>query len=191
MSIHFSKLACAALIFAALCHVPVQAADVPQFDYPSDYRNWVFLTSGLDMNYSEGMGADHHMFDNVFVNPEAYKAFQATGRWPDKTVLVKEMRGGQTKGSINRNGMFQQVGVMELEVHAKDEKRFPGQWAFFAFGDTKPAAAIPQGAQCYACHGSHGAVDNTFVQFYPTLKPIAEGKKTFSASYLKDESAQK
>jgi hypothetical protein len=32
-------------------------------------------------------------------------------------------------------------------------------------------------------------VDTTFVQFYPTLLPIAEMKKTFSAAYLKDEAA--
>ena len=169
------------------------AADsVPQFDYPADYRDWIFLSSELDMTYSASMPMDHHMFNNVFVNPEAYKVFKATGRWPDKTVLVKEVRGAQAKGSINRGGMFQDTEIMELEVHAKDEKRFPGQWAFFVFGDTKPAAAIPQAAQCYTCHASHGAVDNTFVQFYPTLKPIAEGKKTLSAAYLgdvKDESA--
>ena len=190
MSIYFSRLARTTMILAGLLCTSVRAADTPQLDYPADYRNWIFLTSSLDMNYSEGAGADHHMFDNVFVNPEAYKVFQATGRWPDKTVLVKEMRGAQTKGSINRSGMFQQ-DVMEVEVHAKDEKHFPGQWAFFVFGDTKPAAAIPKEAQCYACHGRHGAVDNTFVQFYPTLKPIAEAKKTLSAGYLKDEAGQK
>ncbi len=185
-----SRFAKAVLVCVTLlCGAAYAADSAPQLDYPADYRNWIFLTSGLDMTYSGEQMAGHHMFDNVFVNPEAYKAFQATGRWPDKTILVKEVRGGQTKGSINRGGTYQQVGVMALEVHAKDEKRFPGQWAFFVFGDAKPAAAIPKEAQCYACHGSHGAVDNTFVQFYPTLMPIAESKKTLAAGYLKDESA--
>ncbi len=186
------RFARAVLVFSMLLGGAAGAADSPpQLDYPADYRNWIFLTSGLDMTYSDGKMADHHMFDNVFVNPEAYKVFQATGRWPDKTILVKEVRGGLTKGSINRGGFHQQIDVMEVEVHAKDEKRFPGQWAFFVFGDNKPAAAIPKEAQCYACHGSHGAVDNTFVQFYPTLLPIAESKKTLAAGYLKDESAAK
>ncbi|HEX7640930.1 MAG TPA: cytochrome P460 family protein [Burkholderiaceae bacterium] len=184
----FAAMLCS-ILFCTAAHAAPESA--PQLDYPADYRNWIFLTSGLDMNYSDGAGADHHMFDNVFVNPEAYKVFQATGRWPDKTIIAKEVRGAQTKGSINRSGMFQQADVMELEIHMKDEKRFPEQWAFFVFGDTKPATAIPKEAQCYACHGSHGAVDNTFVQFYPTLMPIAQGKKTLSAGYLKDESARK
>jgi hypothetical protein len=30
-------------------------------------------------------------------------------------------------------------------------------------------------------------VDTTFVQFYPTLLPIAKAKRTLSASYLKEE----
>ncbi len=193
MCTFFPRFSQAILVSLALSCGAAHAADSnPQLDYPADYRNWIFLTSGLDMTYSGEQMAGHHMFDNVFVNPEAYKVFQATGHWPDKTILIKEVRGGQTKGSINRGGMFQQTEVMALEVHAKDEKQFPGQWAFFVFGDTKPAAAIPKEAQCYACHGSHGAVDNTFVQFYPTLKPIAESKKTFSAGYIKDEAgAQK
>ena len=80
-----------------------------------------------------------------------------------------------------------------LEVHVKDEKRFPGKWAFFAFDDAKPATMIPTTASCYSCHADHAAVDTTFVQFYPTLLPIAKVKGTFSAAYRKEiaASAQK
>jgi hypothetical protein len=42
---------------------------------------------------------------------------------------------------------------------------------------------IPRTADCYSCHADHAAVDNTFVQFYPTLLPIATAKGTFSAAY--------
>ena len=36
------------------------------------------------MSYNPAMQmGNHHMFDNVFVNPEAYKAFVETGTWPD------------------------------------------------------------------------------------------------------------
>ena len=37
----------------------------------------------------------------------------------------------------------------------------------------------------------HGAVDTTFVQFYPTLLPKAAEMKTFSAAYLAEEAAAK
>ncbi len=161
-----------------------------QLKLPENYRQWVYLTTGFDMSYSAGSnGMDHHMFDNVFVNPEAYKSFTETGTWPDKTMLVLEVRKAEGKGSINQKGNFQGGEVMGLEVHVKDESRFPGKWAFFGFDDTKTAKMTPTGAACYTCHQDHGAVDTTFVQFYPTLLSVAKSKGTLSAAYVKDESA--
>ena len=157
-----------------------------QLKRPADYRQWIYLTSGFDMSYStdSGMG-DHHMFDNVFVNRGAYEAFQKTGTWPDKTMLVLEMRGAEGRGSINQKGNYQGE-PMGIEVHVKDEARFPGKWAFFGFDDGDTAKMTPTSATCYSCHADHGAVDTTFVQFYPTLLPIAKSKGTLSASYLKE-----
>ncbi len=137
------------------------------------------------------MTMDHHMFDNVFVNPEAYTAFLQTGTWPDKTMLVLEARKAEGKGSINQRGNFQGTEVMGLEIHVKDEARFPGKWAFFGFDNAKTAKMVPTGAQCYVCHSEHAAVDTTFVQFYPTLLPIAKEKGTLSAAYVKETAAQK
>ncbi len=161
---------------------------------PTGYYHWVFLTSDLGMSYSEsGSASDHPPFSNVFVNPAAYRVFLKTGAWPDKTVLVKEFRGSSTKGSINRHGYFQSGKPLGVLVHVKDEARFKDGWAFFAFdGDTStPAKQIPVSADCYACHSAHGAVDTTFVQFYPSLLPIAEEHSTLSAAYLKDEAEHK
>jgi hypothetical protein len=151
---------------------------------PKNYRDWPFLTSGLNMNYSDpGTPADHSMFDNVFVDPQSMLAFKATGKWPEGAVLVKEGRMGLTKGSINKAGQFQAESVMMLEVHVKDQARFAGGWAFFAFGSEEPVAQIPTAAGCYSCHQTHAAVDTTFVQFYPTLIDIARTKQTLSAGY--------
>jgi hypothetical protein len=157
-----------------------------QLKFPEPYREWVYVTTGFDMSYNPGMQMDHHMFDNVFVNPEAYKAFVTTGAWPDKTMLVLEGRPGEGKGSINQRGNYQGAERMGVEVHVKDEARFPGKWAFFAFDDSKTAKMIPTSASCYSCHAEHAAVDTTFVQFYPTLLPIARSKGTLSASYQKE-----
>jgi Cytochrome P460 len=165
--------------------------DDSQLKLPEHYREWVYLSTGFDMSYNSAMRMGHHMFDNVFVNSESYKTFVATGTWPDKTVLVLELRGAQDKGSINKSGSFQNVDVMGVEVHVKDEARFPGKWAFFGFGTQKTAKMIPQSADCYACHAEHTAVDNTFVQFYPTLLPIAQSKGTLSAAYVNELAATK
>ena len=161
------------------------ASDVPQYtndgrlQFPHDYRQWVFLSSGLGMTYGPLGSGREPRFDNVFVNPSAYRAFLETGHWPDKTVLVLEVRSAQSKGSINQGGHFQ-TDVAGIETHVKDEKRFPRKWAFFGFakGSTVSEPAAAENSTCYSCHEPNGAVDTTFVQFYPTLLPIAREKGT-------------
>jgi hypothetical protein len=154
--------------------------------FPAEYRRWVYLSSGIDMSYRKDMSMDHSMFDNVFVNPAAYEEFLKTGTWPDKTMLVLEARMAASHASINKDGHFQTTETMGFEVHVKDS-RFPGGWAFFGFDDEKPAQMIPVKADCYSCHQQHGAVDTTFVQFYPTLIKLAEQKGTLSVAYKKEE----
>jgi hypothetical protein len=156
--------------------------------FPVSYREWVWLSSGLDMSYSPQAMTGHSMFDNVFAEPGAYHAFLSTGKWPDGTVLVLEVRGATDKGSINRSGKFQTADVLALEVHLKDTRRFAGGWGFFAFaggaagGRTPPPAAqIPAAADCYSCHRDHAFVDTTFVQFYPTLLAVARQQGTVRA----------
>ncbi len=156
---------------------------------PLNYREWIYLSTGVDMSYT-AKPADMTMFDNVFVNPDAYRNFVRTGTWPDKTVMVLETREARNKGSINQHGHFQGTNVMGIEVHVKDASRFPGQWAFFDFASpTSKGTLFPQSASCYSCHAAHGAVDTTFVQFYPTLLPIAESNGTLSPEFVKESGA--
>lgn len=181
-------LLCALCVTGQNAKGPEYTAD-GQLKLPENYREWIYLTSGFDMSYNPGLQmADHHMFDNVFVDPASYKAFVETGTWPDKTMLVLEPRMAAGKGSINQKGNYQSER-MGLEVHVKDTARFPGKWAFFGFDEAKTATMVPVEANCYKCHQAHGAVDTTFVQFYPTLLPIAKSKGTLSADYQKEGSA--
>src|SRR3974390_2469855 len=82
---------CSAAAFAQ-ANQPEYTGD-GQMKLPEQYRQWVYLTTGFDMSYNPAMSMGHHMFDNVFVNPESYKAFVETGTWPDKTMLVLEGGG--------------------------------------------------------------------------------------------------
>src|SRR5579859_6743414 len=62
------------------------AADGPQFtpagqlSLPKDYRQWIYLSSGLGMTYGPAAQANpgNPLFDNVFVNPSSYRAFLDT-----------------------------------------------------------------------------------------------------------------
>jgi hypothetical protein len=146
---------------------------------PADYREWIFLSSGLGMTYGEVTDGGQPRFDNVFVNPRAYKTFMQTGVWPEKTMFVLEVRSSASKGSINKEGHFQ-GGIAHISAEVKDSSRFADKWEYFGFPDSgEPAVALPRSAGCFACHSKNGAVENTFVQFYPTLLTVAKAKGTF------------
>lgn len=190
------------LLVAACClgaclalWIPAQPApnpDAPRFTAknemlrPDNYREWVWLSSGLGMSYrpeAAGKDQENPAFDNVFVSPAAYHTFRETGTWPDNTVLVLELRASLSHASINQSGHFQS-GLIAIEAHVKDSHRFPGNWAFFGFGrNAQTAAAFPMSADCYSCHARSAAVDTTFVQFYPTLFEIAKQKHTLQPGY--------
>src|SRR5436309_1861068 len=98
---------------------------------PADYREWVFLSAGLGMNYGPpgATPAEHPAFDNVFVNRPAYQQFVKTGTWPDKTMFVLEVRTSESEGSINHGGHYQ-TGVSAVEAEVKNN----GVWTFYGFG---------------------------------------------------------
>ena len=140
---------------------------------PSNYREWFFLTSGLGMNYSTGVSA-HPMFTNVFVPREAVKAFKETGKWPDKTQFVLELVQPATHGSINKGGHYQNT-LAGWDVEVKDSTR-PQQWTYFNYGAKDKEADPIASTACVKCHSANGAVENTFVQFYPTLLDLSVEK---------------
>jgi len=146
--------------------------------------NGIYLSSGLGMTYGAPIAnQDDQDFDNVFVTPQAYKAFLATGTWPDKTMA------GARSPLLGEQGIDQQEWpfpgeIGRLEIHLKDEGRFPAsKWAFFGFnGPETTAKPLAADSVCQKCHTQNGAVDETFVQFYPTLIAAAKAKGTFKVT---------
>jgi hypothetical protein len=180
------RVICAAAIFTI--GLPLAAED-PQFNKdnellrPIDYREWVYVSTGLGMSYGPASSTEDPdpSFDTVFVRPSAYQEFVKTGKWPDKTIFVLEVRKSASHGSINNAGHYQ-TDLLAVEAAVKDEARFKERWAYFGFGGPKnglkaSAKAFAPDA-CNACHAKNGATDNTFVQFYPTLLSIAKAKGT-------------
>jgi hypothetical protein len=158
------------------------SADGPQYTadnrlrWPEGYREWVYLSSGLGMNYSPLAGGGRPpRFTNVFVVPYAYKQFMATGHWPDKSMFVVEVYTAASHGSINRQGHYEDA-FTGLDVEVKDEARFPDQWAYFGFGLDRQNSSASSKSECWNCHQQNGAVENTFTQFYPTLLGVAYAK---------------
>jgi hypothetical protein len=173
---------------AALAAGPV-FTDKGELVRPADYREWVFLASGLGMTYGPNrpQAGQAAPFDNVFVNPEGYKAFMKTGRWPDGTLFMLEIRSAEENVSINAGGRTQGA-LRATEASVKDSKRYPdGGWAYFSFdgpnGIRESAAPFPRTAGCYGCHSRNAAVEWTFTQFYPTAFEAAQKLGTVRPDY--------
>jgi len=174
-------VACAALPAAA----PEQSLPKPQYDgkgalaRPADYREWMFLSAGFGMNYSPGPDG-HELFTNVFVQRWAYDAFSKSGKWPEQTMFVIDERDAASRSSINQKGHYQ-TDLVGLAVEVKDSAHNPDTWSYYGFSaDSQTADAKPKGNGCFSCHEAHGAVEHTFVQFYPTLKPVAKSFGTYN-----------
>src|SRR4051794_20700626 len=102
------KILLVCLLCAVCAPAQVRYNSSNQMLKPDNYREWIYLSSGVGMSYlppvagKEVAGKENAAppFDNVFVNPEAYRSFVKTGAWPDRTVFVLEVRTSVEKNSI-------------------------------------------------------------------------------------------
>lgn len=141
---------------------------------PRDYREWVFIGSSLVPEFdhaSKGSSAGTR-FENIYIDPAAYRSYMSNGRFPEGTVLVLEQaRAERSSGSV---GAFQKDFV-SLEVSVKDSSRFEDGWGYFSFNDaSNPSGQLASSAKarpeeaCASCHQAAGE-DHVFTQFYPVL----------------------
>jgi Cytochrome P460 len=183
------KVLCSVLLpitcLALLAAATDEKVPKPQYDEkgqllrPADYRQWMFLSAGFGMNYSPGPDS-HEMFTNVFVQRWAYSEFLNSGKWPEQSMFVIDERDAASRSSINQKGHYQ-TDLTGLAVEVKDSARNADKWAYYGFdADGKTAGAMPKGNGCWSCHEAHAAVEHTFVQFYPTLKPVAKKFGTYN-----------
>ena len=141
---------------------------------PTGYHEWIFLGSSLGMGYQRSGGDKNEpTFHNVYTQPEAYRAYLKTGKFPDKTIMILELMTAGANASINKEGHFEDR-LIGIEASVKDVNRFPEKWAYFNFigNDRKPLVQSKAFAKqtCWSCHDEHAAVDNVFEQFYPVLR---------------------
>lgn len=158
---------------------------VPRYDgsgamiRPDGYRGWVFVGASLGLRYAEdgeptgdeGPGTFH----NVYIQPEAFERYAATGMFPEKTILAMETyETGTREPQAGLTSGFFEAKWTGLSAAVKDKERFPEGWGYVTFqrdGGPMREAAEPFAKQrCYDCHLEHGATDNVFTQFYPILR---------------------
>jgi hypothetical protein len=106
---------------------------------PAAYREWVAL--------------DH----NVYINPDAYREYEKSGRFPEGTVMIRERASEKV-----------------VEASVKDSSRFADGWGYFSLTDETgtlktEAEPLPQTAGCLSCHVKNAATDHVFTQFYSKM----------------------
>lgn len=167
---------------AAETSAPVSWNDAGELIRPTDYREWIFVGTPLtpnDMNDGKAAFPDFH---NVYIDPASYAAYQKTGKFPDGTVLIKELVSVGSKAAVSGAGYFQgeftglEAAIKSKAHHAKE----PGNWAYYSF--TAPAGEILrktstqfQTAQCNTCHQVSAEDDWVFTQYYPVLRAAKGG----------------
>ena len=158
---------------SAITYTPEGGIPVP------DYSKWVFIGSGA---FDTAETAPAPRFSNVFAEPAAYDTYIRTGTWPDRTVIFSEKRAGLTTVPITKNPGWGQTGEpMGFEFEVKDAAK--GGWRYYtANGGERVGRPVANQADCTVCHAAHAAVDNTFVQFYPSLIAAAKRHGTFKST---------
>lgn len=151
---------------------------------PKDHvwRDWIYVGTPLTPNDLNPPEAPFPEFHNVYIDPKAYKHYKKTGKFPQGTVLIKELVSVGSKQASSGKGYFMGKFI-GLEATVKDAKRFPnepGNWAYFTFSHKPPpypktAKLQPTAACNVACHQSLADDDWVFTQFYPVLR-AAKGK---------------
>ncbi len=164
----------------ALSALPALAQDANfskdgSLNRPEGYRDWMYIGTPLTPNDMNNGEAPFPEFHNVYINPQAWRAYQRTGQFPDGTVLVKELVSVGSKEASSGNGYFMGEFV-GLEAAIKDSKRFPnepGHWAYFSFGHSYPLAEATKAQaveNCSSCHQTRAAQDFVFTQYYPIIR---------------------
>jgi hypothetical protein len=148
-------------------------ADSPRWSgdelmFPDGYNRWVLVGSSVGLGYSEA-ASGHESFHHVYLAPASYAHFREKGTFPEGTMLALEIREPAARVPPARQGSF--AGPrLAVEVALKDSRRFKEGWAYFDFGDGRPAARPLTGRRCEACHRQHGETDHVFTQFYSGLR---------------------
>jgi hypothetical protein len=150
---------------------------------PTGFREWVFVGGPITPNSLNGGEAPFPEFHDVYIERDNLRYYQQNGKFPEGTVLVKELvlaqKGKYLDGSIDSasgRGYFPSE-LYGIDVMVKDSKRFANtnKWGFFTFGHQappyKPTARVMPSTECASCHIAGVAkTDMVWVQYYPLLR---------------------
>jgi hypothetical protein len=142
---------------------------------PKDYREkWVYLGSYVVPDEK----APGYGFHDVFIQPASVEAYKRTGKFPDGTVLVKEIR--KIKSGSMTTGQASWAGEMAVWfVMVKDQKgRFKNNpnwgdgwgWALFEPANPEKNTSKDYKKDCFGCHIPAKNTDWIYIEGLHTLR---------------------
>ncbi|MGH7885328.1 MAG: cytochrome P460 family protein [Thermodesulfobacteriota bacterium] len=148
---------------------------------PQDHirENWEFLGSWVVPELADGSKTPGYGFHDVLASPGTAKAYRATGKFADGSVLVKEIRS--IKNSSLTTGpkvlsadeeLVWFVMIKDQEGKFKDNPNWGDGWgwALFTREDKGNNSSKDYKADCVGCHIPAKATDWVYIDGYPTLK---------------------
>ncbi len=150
----------------------------PQYDEtgalirPTDTESWVFLGTGVNLNYVPGGRAPGapDMMSTTFMEPSAYRHFKETGEWAEGTMTALNVYRAATGVEPAKSGTFLGDNLV-FEMSVKDSKRNPKDtWSYWGFTKGGQRGTMHASDQCHDCHAEHAQTDLVFTQFYPNLR---------------------
>lgn len=120
-------------------------------------------------------------FHDVYTDPETIAAFREYGKFPDGSILVKELRASKAGNyTTGENVSFATGELKQWFVMVKDtENRFSDNpnwgdgwgWALYKPDDIKRNVSSNYQTDCLACHVPAKKTDWVYTEAYPSLLP--------------------
>lgn len=151
---------------------------------PKGYRHWVHTYTAWETiatSFLDGKVTKTPELHSVYVEPNTYRIFMMTGKWPEGSLMVKEFSTTNTDpkdcsgppaytcklGDSTIIFPHERTGIA---VMLKDNERYPeeaGGWAYFNFGHQAPPyrrlSPARSRAECAQCHIDNVGPEHDFV----------------------------
>ena len=143
---------------------------------PVDYRTAYQFLGSWAVAADQGQGSKEvHV---VYTSPGTISAYRKDGRFPDGSVLVKEVfeatTGAMTTGNVSHAKILKGWFVMmkDRKNSHPDNKLWGDGWGWSWFDAAMPSKTTSTNykVDCQSCHVPAQASDWIYVQGYPALK---------------------
>jgi cytochrome P460 len=143
---------------------------------PANYRATYEFLGSWSVAADQGAGAKQlHI---VYASPGAVAAYRKSGRFPDATVLVKEVYATSTESMTTGTVSHEQALQGWFVMIADSRNDHPGNklwgdgwgWSWFDYGNTTKTTTTDYHNDCMGCHVPATSTDFIYVDGYPSLK---------------------